>query len=269
MDQRLAGKFALITGASSGIGRGCAVRFAQEGAHIAIHYGRSKAGAEETAKQVAAAQAEAGTPDPKCIILQADLAEETQILAMYKSLWEQWDRLDILINNAGLQIQHSSHECPTDDFDKVINVNLRGAYLCSREALAHFVSRPGGGCIVNDSSVAQIIPKPEYIGYSISKAGMANLTRTLALEYADKGIRVNAVGPGAVVTPINDAWIHDEKMTKIVENHIPMARAATIEEIAPVFAFLASDEASYITGQTLYACGGLTLYMDFKHNWSS
>ena len=114
-----------------------------------------------------------------------------------------------------------------------------------------------------------MIPKPKYLPYSISKGGLDNLTRSMALEYAGRGIRVNAVGPGAVVTPMNKAWIEDRVAREIVESHIPMGRAAEAEEIAAVFAFLASDEASYITGQTLYACGGLTLYPEFRTAWAS
>ena len=123
--------------------------------------------------------------------------------------------------------------------------------------------------ILNNSSVHEIIPKPKYLPYSISKGGMENMTKSLALEYAERGIRVNAVGPGAVVTPINSAWIDDPGARAAVESHIPMGRAARSEEIASVFAFLASDEASYITGQTIFACGGLTLYPEFRSAWSS
>jgi glucose 1-dehydrogenase len=154
------------------------------------------------------------------------------------------------------------------DFDRVLNVNLRGAFLCSRAAIRHFL-QAGGGVIVNNSSVHELIPKPKYVAYSISKGGMGNLTRTLALEYASQRIRVNAVAPGAIVTPINDAWTHDERARMGVESHIPMGRAGAPEEIAAAVAFLASDEATYITGQTLYVCGGLTLYPEFRTAWSS
>ena len=123
--------------------------------------------------------------------------------------------------------------------------------------------------IVNNTSVHEFIPKPGFVSYSIAKSGMEGLTRTLALEYAPNGIRVNSVGPGATITPINAAWTSDEKARAIVESHIPMGRAAAASEMASVFAFLASDEASYITGQSLFACGGLTLYPEFRTNWSS
>jgi glucose 1-dehydrogenase len=155
------------------------------------------------------------------------------------------------------------------DFDRVVSVDLRGPFLCAREAIRHFLSTGRGGVVLNNSSVHECIPKPKYVSYSISKGGLENMTRTLALEYAGRGIRVNAVGPGAVVTPINRAWIDNPKAKAEVESHIPMGRAACPEEIASVFAFLASDDASYITGQTLYACGGLTLYPEFRVAWSS
>lgn len=174
-----------------------------------------------------------------------------------------------MINNAGIQIPSPSHETEMADFDRVLGVNLRGAFLCAREALRHFVARGRGGVIVNNSSVHEIISKPQYVSYSISKGGMENLTKTLALEYAGQGIRVNAVGPGAVVTPINKAWIDDAQAREEVCRHIPMGRPASAAEIAAVFAFLASDDASYITGQTIFACGGLTLYPEFRETWAS
>ena len=123
--------------------------------------------------------------------------------------------------------------------------------------------------MVNVSSVHQAIPKPSYLGYSVSKGGMQNLTSTLALEYAGRGIRVNAVAPGATVTPINRAWIDDPVKAAMVADHIPVGRAGTADEMAGVCAFLASDDAGYITGQTIFVDGGLTLYADFREPWSS
>lgn len=177
--------------------------------------------------------------------------------------------VDVLVNNAGIQKPAASHDVEVGDFDRVLDVNLRGAFLCAREAIRHFLARGKGGVVLNNSSVHEIIPKPKYLPYSVSKGGLENLTKSLALEYASHGIRVNAVGPGAVVTPINKAWIDNAKARGEVESHIPMGRAAQAEEIANVFAFLASDEASYITGQTIFACGGLTLYPEFRVAWSS
>lgn len=151
----------------------------------------------------------------------------------------------------------------------MLAVNLRGAYICAREAIKQFLAAGKPGIIINISSVHQEIPKPRFIGYSVSKGGMQNLTRTLALEYGGKGIRVNAIGPGATVTPINRSWIDNPEKRAMVEAHIPLGRAGTSEEMAAVTAFLASDEAAYITGQTLFVDGGLTLYPDFRTAWSS
>lgn len=149
-----------------------------------------------------------------------------------------------------------------------MSVNLRGAFLCAREAIKHFLSQ-NGGIIINVSSVHEIIPRPFYASYSISKGGMSNLTKTLALEYAAHGIRVNAIAPGATITPINEAWVDDPKKKAVVESHIPMGRAGTAEEMAAVVAFLASSDATYITGQTLFIDGGLSLYADFREAWSA
>lgn len=266
---RLAGKNVLITGASTGIGQAIAIRFAQEGANVAINY---RSGPEQAAvTQVSVHEACLATRKEGCqdLVVQADISKEEQVKEMFRAVIEAFGSVDVLVNNAGIQKPAPSHEIELHDFDQVLNVNLRGAFLCAREAIRHFLSRGGGGVILNNSSVHEIIPKPKYLPYSISKGGMENLTKSLALEYAGQGIRVNAVGPGAVVTPINKAWTDNAKSRAEVESHIPMGRAAAPEEIAGVFAFLASDDASYITGQTVFACGGLTLYPEFRVAWSS
>ena len=260
---KLAGKNVLITGAASGIGQAIAVRFAADGANVAINYLKDPGPAEETLALVSAARA------GRHLIVQGDVSDEPQVLQMFADVVAAFGQLDVLVNNAGIQKPAPSHEVTAADFDRVLAVNLRGPFLCSREAIRHFLSRPGGGVIVNNSSVHEKIPKPRYLPYSVSKGGLENLTMTLALEYAGQGIRVNAVGPGAVITPINKAWIDDPKARAGVESHIPMGFAAPPEDIAGVFAFLASDDAKYITGQTLYACGGLTLYPEFRTAWSS
>ncbi len=267
--KRLKGRNALITGSATGIGQAIAIRFAEEGANVAINYLKTPGEAELTETLVRHACQSIKKAGCKDLVVQADVSKEADVIRMFDQVINEWGKIDILVNNAGIQIHGRSHDTETEDFDKVIAVNLRGAYLCAREAIRHFLNRGGGGVIINNSSVHQIIPKPEYLSYSISKGGMANLTRTLALEYAGTGIRVNGVGPGAIVTPINRAWVDDDRARAEVENHIPMGRAGTPEEIAGVVAFLASDDASYITGQTIYVCGGLTLYPDFRKPWSS
>jgi len=262
---RLQGKNVLITGASSGIGQSIAVRFAREGANVAINYRRGAQQAEVT-RQLAQ-EARAGG-EGKQFTIQADVSDEQQVKEMVAKTIENFGGLDVLINNAGIQIPSPTHEVDMADFDRVLAVNLRGPFLCAREAIRHFLTR-GGGVIVNNSSVHEIIPKPKFLSYSISKGGMENLTKSLALEYADRNIRVNAVGPGAIVTPMNRSWIDDPKARGEVESHIPMGRAGQGDEIAAVFAFLASGEASYVTGQTFFACGGLTLYPEFRIGWAS
>ncbi len=266
---KLAGKTALITGAATGIGRAVALRFAAEGANVVVNYYRQKEEGEQVVSLCQAEQKQAGATGATTILLQADVSKEDDVERMFRDALDYFGRLDILINNAGIQEAAPSAEVEMASFDRVLGVNLRGAFLCSRAAIRHFLERGEGGVILNDSSVHEIIPKPHYISYSISKGGMRNMTRTLALEYADKGIRVNAVAPGAIVTPINDSWIHDPTAREAVESHIPMGRAGEPDEIAAVFAFLASDEASYITGQTIYACGGLSLYPEFRDAWAS
>lgn len=265
----LKAKNVLITGATSGIGQAIAVRFAQEGANVAINYRKSPEDAEETQALIDQMCSQVRGCGGQDFPVQADVSKEEDVVEMVATVLEKFGGLDILINNAGIQTAGAAHESKIEDFDRVLNVNLRGAYLCAREAIKHFLSRNSGGVIINISSVHEIIPKPNYVGYSVSKGGMENLTKTLALEYADKRIRVNAVGPGATITPINDAWIHDPEEKAEVESHIPMGRAGTSEEMAAAVAFLASDEAAYITGQTLFVDGGLTLYPDFREPWSS
>jgi glucose 1-dehydrogenase len=199
---RLHGKNALITGASSGIGEAIAIRFAQEGANVAINYHSGAERAEDVRKRVEEAGM-AVSNRHKNLTIRADVADEQEVKHMFATVIAELGTLDILVNNSGIQKPAASDQLEMADFDRIIGVNLRGAFLCAREAIRHFLSRNTPGVIVNNSSVHEIIPKPKYIPYSISKGGLENLTKTLALEYANRGIRVNAVGPGASVTPIN------------------------------------------------------------------
>lgn len=268
----LAGKVAVVTGGSSGIGQAIAVKLGQEGVDVAINYVGRPEGAEETKEAIEhgvgicmTQMAESGT-NP--ILVEADVSQTDQVEAMFGQVLERYGRIDYLVNNAGIQIAADTDLLAVEDFDKVLSVNLRGAFLCAQQALRHFLTR-GEGAIVNVSSVHQLIPKPRFVGYSVSKGGMQNLTRSLALEYAGRGIRVNGIGPGATITPINRSWIDDPVKRQAVESHIPMRRAGDAEEMAAVTAFLFSDDAGYITGQTLFVDGGLTLYPSFETTWSS
>lgn len=265
----LRGKNVLVTGGTSGIGQAIAVRFAREGANVAINYRKSPEDAAETEQQVNVCLQQVREQGVREILVKGDVAKEQEVIGMVAEVVEKLGGLDILVNNAGIQIAAESHELSTEQIDRVLGVNLRGAFMCAREAIKHFLGEDKDGVIINVSSVHQIIPKPRFLGYSLSKGGMQNLTRTLALEYAGRKIRVNAIGPGATVTPINRAWIDDPQKSKMVLQHIPMGRAGTADEMGAVAAFLASDEAAYVTGQTLYVDGGLTLYPDFRTAWSS
>jgi glucose 1-dehydrogenase len=263
------GKNVLVTGGSSGIGQAIAVRFAQYGANVAINYLRDPGEAQDTEERVHACVHQVRQEGVREVLVRGDVSQEEDVVRMVRETVEGLGGLDVLVNNAGIQISRPSAELSSADFDKVIAVNLRGAFLCAREAIRHFLAENKPGSIVNISSVHQIIPKPDYLGYSASKGGMQNLTRTLALEHASRGIRVNAIGPGATVTPINRAWIDDPVKRAQVEEHIPMRRAGTADEMGALAAFLASDDATYITGQTIFVDGGLTLYPSFATPWSS
>lgn len=247
----------LVTAGAAGIGREIASAFAGVGARVAVC----------DIDEAALARFRAELPGHEAF--ECDISDEDDVDDLFDDVIDTLGGLDVLVNNAGIQT-----DTPGDGFDeaaflKILGVNLIGAAYCARAAIRHFLTRPGGGVVINTSSVHEVIPKPGFLAYSISKGGLGNLTRTLALEFADRGIRVNGVGPGATMTDLNGAWTDDPVKRAAVESHIPMGRATTPEEIAPVFAFLASDEASYVTGQTLHACGGLTLFGDFKRNWSS
>jgi glucose 1-dehydrogenase len=306
----LADRSVLITGASSGIGRATAIDLIARGARVAVNYPSADEApaAHETLHRAAEALAieagiEAGivggdgapplgtariVPDGEDarligddgtvlgVTIRADVSDPDAVEAMMERVTAEFGGLDVLINNAGIQVKGSAHETDVAVFDRVLAVNLRGAYLCARAALRRWIGADGEtlrsaerpGVIVNVSSVHERIPRPDFVSYAVSKFGLKGLTQSLALEYASRHIRVNAIGPGATSTPINDAWRHDPTMRQVVADHIPMKRVAEPEEIARMIAMLASNAAPYMTGQTVFVDGGLTLYPAFQEAWS-
>jgi glucose 1-dehydrogenase len=265
----LLGKNVLVTGGTSGIGQATAVRFAEHGANVAINYLTTPDEAAGTEEQVHTCLRKVRQHGVRDVLVHGDVSCEEDVLRMVREADERLGGLDILINNAGIQISRPSERLASAEFDQVLAVDLRGSFLSAREAIKRFLAAETPGVVINVSSVHEIIPRPNYLSYSISKGGVGNMTRTLALEYARRGIRVNGVGPGATITPINRAWTEDPVKTEIVAGHIPLGRAGTADEMAGVCAFLASDDAAYITGQTIFVDGGLTLYADFLEPWSS
>jgi glucose 1-dehydrogenase len=262
------GKNVLVTGGSSGIGQAIAVRFAEHGANVAINYLRQAEEAAGTEEQVHTCTAACGR--------RASATCSSAATSRARRTWCGWcGRRSRGSGDRRARQQRRDPDLPPQrralerGLRQGLAVNLRGAFMCAREAIRSFLAEDKPGVIVNVSSVDQLIPKPDYLGYSVSKGGMMNLTRTLALEYAGRGIRVNGIGPGATVTPINSAWIDDPVKRAQVESHIPMARAGTADEMAGVTCFLASDDAAYITGQTIFVDGGLTLFPSFREPWSS
>ncbi|MDR7244328.1 glucose 1-dehydrogenase [Priestia megaterium] len=257
MYKDLEGKVVVITGSSTGLGKSMAIRFATEKAKVVVNY-RSK---EDEANSVLEEIKKVGG---EAIAVKGDVTVESDVINLVQSAIKEFGKLDIMINNAGLENPVSSHEMSLSDWNKVIDTNLTGAFLGSREAIKYFVENDVKGTVINMSSVHEKIPWPLFVHYAASKGGMKLMTETLALEYAPKGIRVNNIGPGAINTPINAEKFADPEQRADVESMIPMGYIGEPEEIAAVAAWLASSEASYVTGITLFADGGMTQYPSFQ-----
>jgi glucose 1-dehydrogenase len=254
--RRLEGRRALVTGANSGIGRAIALRLAREGAAVVVNYVAHPEAAEEVLRELSGAGA-------KALAIRADVADEGQVDEMFRRAAEELGGLDILVNNAAIEMRHPFLEMPVEDWRRVIDVDLTGPFLCAQRAARLMVQSGKGGAIVNITSVHQRIPWGGYAHYCAAKAGLDLLTKTIALELATKGVRINSVAPGAIATTKNEsAWSEPEMMRDLLDK-IPVRRVGEVEEVAAVVAFLCSDEASYMTGSTVYVDGGMTLYPAF------
>lgn len=253
---RLAGKVALVTGASSGIGFETAARLGEEGAAVAVNYRSDEDGAREAVSRIERAGGRA-------IAVQGDVSSEEDVRRLVRETESGLGAPDVLVNNAGMQSERPFLEMSLEDWEQVVSVNMTGAFLVSREVIGSMVER-GGGTVVNMSSVHQLIPWPRFAHYAASKGGLKLLTETLALEFAGRGVRVNGVAPGAISTPENAEKLQDPQQKASLESLIPWDRVGESAEVAACVAFLASDEASYVTGATLFVDGGMSLYPGFE-----
>ncbi|UBH14989.1 glucose 1-dehydrogenase [Macrococcus armenti] len=262
MYQDLKGKVAIITGAASGIGRAIALRYAQEGVHVVVNYHSKEHEAQKLVEAIKSYQVDA-------LMIKGDTTNKNDMEKLVNETIQHFGAFHIFVNNAGIQSDIPSHTMSLEEFDKVIDVNLRGTFIGCQLALHHYMKSKFKGVIINVSSVHEIIPWPHYAHYCASKGGVKLLTQSLALEYARVQIRVNNIAPGSVNTPINAENFKTEQDKKDTDLFVPLGYVAEPEEIANVAAFLASKESKYITGQTIVADGGLSLYpshRNFEHD---
>ena len=250
---RLAGKVALVTGASQGIGRAIAERFAREGADIVVNYRSGPAMAAEVVESARAAGVRAEA-------VQADVSSVDAVRALVEEAVTRMGRVDVLVNNAGVESHAPFWDVTESDYDKVLNVNLKGAFFATQAVVRHLRATGRTGRIVNISSVHEELPFPNFAAYCASKGALKMLTRNLAVELGPLGITINNVAPGAIVTPINTALLNDAVKLRSLTEQIPLARLGTTDDVAGVATFLASDEAAYVTGSTYVVDGGLTWF---------
>src|SRR5699024_4522381 len=245
----LKGKNALVTGASRGIGRAIALELARNGANVVVNY----AGNAEKAQSVVEAITKLGSQAFK---VQADVANETEVKAMVKQAIDAFGRLDILVNNAGITKDNLIMRMKEEDFDHVIETNLKGAFICTK-AVTRPMMKQKYGKIINVASIVGIAGNPGQANYVAAKAGVIGLTKSTAKELAARNILVNAVAPGFIATDMTDALSDEQKRDMLAM--IPLARLGTAEDVAKVVRFLASDDANYMTGQTLHIDGGMVM----------
>jgi glucose 1-dehydrogenase len=263
---RLAGAAAIVTGASSGIGYGIASRLAVDGAAVAINYHSQREPAEQL-------RGEIERSGGRAIVVGGDVSKEADVASLFDLTVEAFGRVDILVANARAQKDAGIADMTLDEWREVIELDLTGQFLCCREAVRRFraqdrAGRPfrSAGAIISMSSVHERIPWAGHINYAAAKGGVRMLVQTLAQEVAVDRIRVNAVAPGAIRTPINKkAWDTDEALRKLLEL-VPYGRIGEPEDVAATVSWLASDEADYVTGTTLFVDGGMTLYPGFLGN---
>jgi len=246
----IVGQVALVTGASSGIGRAIAIRLAQEGADVAVNFASGQQRAEAVCEEIAKL-------GRRAVAIHGDLAQLTDCRALVRQTVESLGQLDILVNNAGVEIEQSFLDVTEESYDRVLAVNLKGAFFCSQSAAQQMIKQGKGGRIVNISSVHEDLPMPGNVPYCCSKGGMRMLTRTICLELAPHGITVNNVGPGAIATPINQKTLDTPALRDQLLAEIPAHRIGTPEDVAGLVAYLVSPEASYVTGGTYFIDGGL------------
>jgi glucose 1-dehydrogenase len=259
----LTGQKALVTGANSGIGKGVAIALGQAGADVVVNYVNDDGAANAVVEEIR----KAGS---KAYAHKADVSSEDQVAAMFKRMMQEYGTIDILVSNAGLQRDSSFHEMTLAQWNKVLDVNLTGQFLCAREAVREFLRRgvvpsvsSAAGKIICMSSVHQVIPWAGHANYATSKGGIKLMMESLAQEVAPKRIRVNAIAPGAIRTPINTAAWETKAAYDALMTLVPYGRIGEPEDIARAAVWLASDQSDYVVGTTLYVDGGMTLYPGF------
>ncbi|MCK8514923.1 3-oxoacyl-ACP reductase FabG [Methylonatrum kenyense] len=245
---KLDNRFALITGASSGIGRGVALAFAREGAHVALNY--PHAGEQDATEALAG---ELRTLGRRALAVQADVSDEQQVQDMVRQVEAEFGRIDILVNNAGIASMSPVHEMPTEMWDQLMSINLRGVFLCTRAVLPGMYDRDDGK-IINTASQLAYKGAPAFSHYTAAKAAMISFTRSLSLEIGSRNISANCVAPGTTDTPILANV--DPQVLDQIRASIPKGRIAPIDDIVPAYVFLASDDSRHFVGQTLSPNGG-------------